>query len=95
MDEPFSALDPKNVRMVCKLLRGVADSGDQNTILIVTHDLRAALSVADMVWVMARGPQGSTIIRTLDLAAEGFAWDEESSSDKHFLEVEAELVGMF
>lgn len=93
MDEPFSALDPKNVRMVCKLLRTVADSGDRNTILIVTHDLRAALSVADLIWVMAPGPQGSTIVREIDLAQEGFAWGETSGA--RFLECEAELAGLY
>lgn len=95
MDEPFSALDPKNVRMVCKLLRNVADSSDKNTVLVVTHDLRAALSVADMIWVLGRGPAGSTIIREMDLASEGLPWMEESAGDPRFQEFEAELAGMF
>ena len=69
--------------------------GDQNTILIVTHDLRAALSVADMIWVMAKGPNGSTIAHELDLAAHGFAWEEDAYADKEFMVVEKELSGMF
>lgn len=95
MDEPFSALDPKNIRLTCKLLRTIADMRDRNTIIIVTHDLRAALSVADLIWVMAPGPFGSTIVREMDLAQDGFAWTEESFASKHFMEVEAELAGMF
>lgn len=95
MDEPFSALDPKNVKLVCRLLRSVADSGEQNTILLVTHDLRAAMSVADTIWVMARGPQGSTIAHEMDLAKNGFAWGEKDCTDPEFTEVEAELAAMF
>lgn len=95
MDEPFSALDPKNIKLVCKMLRAVADSSDKNTLLIVTHDLRAALSVADLVWVLARGPAGSTIVRQIDLAADGFAWAENVPGDPLFQKAEADLVGMF
>jgi ABC-type nitrate/sulfonate/bicarbonate transport system ATPase subunit len=95
MDEPFSALDPKNIRFTCKLLRGVADMSDRNTIVIVTHDMRAALSVADMIWVMGRSPSGSTIVREMDLAQDEFAWTEESYADKRFAVLETELTGMF
>lgn len=102
MDEPFAALDPKNTRKVCKLIRSVADLNDKNTLVIVTHDLRAALSVADMVWVMGkdrdlagRSTSGGKIIREIDLVERGLTWHPDIELMPEFLSLEAELAQMF
>jgi len=52
LDEPFSALDLIKTHMVCRMLRRVADLDDKTTLILVTHDLSAALAVADLVWIM-------------------------------------------
>jgi NitT/TauT family transport system ATP-binding protein len=54
MDEPFSGLDPLMVREVCRLINEVARRDEQLTILLVTHDICAALAVADTLWLLGR-----------------------------------------
>lgn len=69
---------------------------------MVTHDLRAALSVADMVWVMGRdrdatgmATSGGKILREIDLAQAGLTWNPNIHSMPEFMEVEADLSRMF
>lgn len=52
-DEPTSALDPELVGEVLKVMRELADAG--NTMLIVTHEVRFALEVADRIVLMKGG----------------------------------------
>jgi ABC-type nitrate/sulfonate/bicarbonate transport system ATPase subunit len=102
MDEPFAALDPKNTRKVCGLIRTVADLDDKNTLIVVTHDLRAALSAADLLWVMGRCRDvsgkpisGGKIVRELDLAQMGLTWHPDIYAMPEFMALESELSQMF
>ena len=52
-DEPTSALDPELTGEVLKVIRGLKDGG--NTMIVVTHEMDFARSVADMVIYMADG----------------------------------------
>ena len=52
-DEPTSALDPKLTAEVLKVIRGLKDQG--NTMIVVTHEMEFARSVADVVIYMADG----------------------------------------
>jgi len=52
-DEPTSALDPELTGEVLRVIRGLK-SGD-NTMIVVTHEMEFARSVADMVIYMADG----------------------------------------
>jgi polar amino acid transport system ATP-binding protein/sulfate transport system ATP-binding protein len=80
LDEPFSGLDLTMVREVCALVAEVSRKDEQLTTVIVTHDIAAALSVADTLWLLgrpraangARGP--ARIVHTVDLMACGLAW---------------------
>ena len=54
LDEPFSGLDPPSIDRVCALVAKVANTHELNTIIVVTHDLAAALEVADVVWLLGR-----------------------------------------
>ncbi|CAI2717201.1 amino acid ABC transporter ATP-binding protein [Nitrospina watsonii] len=53
IDEPTSALDPEMVGEVLRVLRELADEGI--TMLIVTHEMDFARSVADRVVMLDRG----------------------------------------
>jgi ABC-2 type transport system ATP-binding protein len=53
VDEPLVGLDPKHIRVVLDLLRGVADGG--GAVLMSTHTLGAVEEIADRVTVMHRG----------------------------------------
>src|SRR5262249_5311346 len=46
MDEPFSGLDLIAVDKVSRLICEVANSDELNTVIIVTHDVAAAVTVA-------------------------------------------------
>ena len=51
-DEPTSALDPKNIGEVLSVIRRFRD---YTTMLIVTHELQFARTVANRVWYMDKG----------------------------------------
>lgn len=84
MDEPFSGLDPIVLEEVCKLIKETADAHELNTIIVVTHDVDAAVAVADTLWLMGRDrdPEGNIIpgarIKTkYDLIERGLAWQPD------------------
>ena len=52
-DEPTSALDPELTGEVLRVIRGLKNSG--NTMIVVTHEMDFARSVADVVIYMADG----------------------------------------
>jgi peptide/nickel transport system ATP-binding protein len=52
-DEPTSGLDPDAIRETLGHLRELADTG--KAVLLITHDIEAALQVADMVTVFCAG----------------------------------------
>lgn len=52
-DEPTSALDPQLVGEVLRVMRVLADAG--NTMVVVTHEIRFALEVADRLVLMKDG----------------------------------------
>ena len=52
-DEPTSALDPKLTAEVLRVIRQLKDS--RNTMIVVTHEMEFARSVADVVIYMADG----------------------------------------
>lgn len=81
MDEPFSGLDLLMIEKTCALIIKVADMDDLNTIIVVTHDVTAACSVADHLWLMGRErdgngamKQGSTIVKEYDLIERDLCW---------------------
>ena len=52
-DEPTSALDPELTGEVLRVIRGLKDKN--NTMIVVTHEMEFAKSVADVVIYMADG----------------------------------------
>lgn len=55
MDEPFQSLDyPTRIALETDLLDMVRDL--RKTVLFVTHDIEEAVSIADKVYVLSRGP---------------------------------------
>lgn len=102
MDEPFAALDHRNCRKTCSLIRKVADLHDTNTIIVVTHDISAALCIGDIVWVMGRDRDkdgkvcsGGKIVKEFDLINAGLTWQPEIDTLPAFAELRRELAGMF
>jgi ABC-type nitrate/sulfonate/bicarbonate transport system ATPase subunit len=63
MDEPFSGLDLVMEAKVCELINEIACLDELNPIIVVTHDVTAAATVADHLWLMGRdrGASGNII----------------------------------
>jgi len=97
MDEPFAALDPANVEKACSLIHKVADAEDRNTVILVTHDIRAAIAIADTLCVLAHqsGKPGATIVREFDLVSAGLCWHPELTGTRLFLDMEQEVRSHF
>lgn len=76
MDEPFASLDPLNIELTCRLISEVANRDELNIIIIATHDIRAALTIADTVWLLGRDANkpGATVVSTYDLVSRGLCW---------------------
>ena len=76
LDEPFSGLDPVALDEVSKLIVDVANLHQLNTVLIVTHDIRAAIAVSDIVFLLGKRAEhsGASVAATWDLVDLGVAW---------------------
>ncbi|MDO8571647.1 MAG: ATP-binding cassette domain-containing protein, partial [bacterium] len=84
MDEPFSGLDPLMAEEVCKLVTELASADELNTVIVITHDIRAAVAVSDTLWIMGRDYDaegkpipGSRIQEQHNLIEMGLAWQED------------------
>jgi len=92
LDEPFSGLDPMAVDRVCELLAEVAGLHELNTILVVTHDIGAALEVSDTIWLMGRDRDdlgnvipGARIKESYNLIERGLAWRDGIATTPEFM----------
>jgi polar amino acid transport system ATP-binding protein len=76
-DEPFSGLDVGNIQSVRDAFDLILSSDELNTIIFSTHDLKLAVELADVIYVIGH-PEGvtdySTIVNKYDLKELGFAW---------------------
>ena len=102
LDEPFSGLDPPAVDKVCALIHGLANADELNTIIVVTHDLAAALAVSDFVWLLGRDRDeaghvvpGARVQETYDLVARGLAWHEDIGQHPEYLALLGEIRARF
>jgi NitT/TauT family transport system ATP-binding protein len=102
MDEPFSGLDPIALDAVVDLVNRVAHVHEHATIMVITHDIRAALMVSDTLLLLGRDRDpsgrilpGAKIKGEVDLVAEGLAWRNDVESDPKFIELERRVKGEF
>ncbi len=104
MDEPFSGLDVNQVHKVATLLSELTSHNELLTIIVVTHDIGAAIEVSDTLWLMGQEPNpekpdeflpGARIVDQCDLIAEGLAWDPAIRQNPKFLELESKVAERF
>ena len=76
-DEPASGLDVGNVKKMKECYELIHASDELNTIIFSTHDIKLAVEMADMIYVIGF-PEGttdySTIVGRFDLKEMGLAW---------------------
>jgi len=102
LDEPFSGLDPAALLEVVALLVEVAHMDEANTLIIVTHDIRAAMLSSDLMFMLGRDPDasgrpggGAKVKRTYDLFEMGLAWRADVENDPKFSPLEKEIKDAF
>jgi polar amino acid transport system ATP-binding protein/sulfate transport system ATP-binding protein len=102
MDEPFSGLDPLAVEKVSELITEVASLHELNTIIVVTHDIAAAIEVADTVWLLGRDRDpsgrivpGARIQGNYNLIERGLAWRKGINTTPEFMELLREILARF
>lgn len=102
MDEPFSGLDLLMLEKTCTLIQKVANMDELNTIIVVTHDVTAAASVADHLWLMGRDHDaqgnplaGSHIVETYDLIERDLCWHPEIITHPKFVDFVREVKDRF
>ncbi len=102
MDEPFSGLDLIMLEKVCSMIDEVQKLDELNTIVVVTHDVTAAASIADTLWLMGLeyNPDGTPIpgariLETYDLLDRGFEWRPGISLEPAFTDFVREVKTRF
>lgn len=102
MDEPFSGLDLLAIERVSSFIREMAASDELKTFILVTHDISAALQVADTIWLLGRDRDakgnaipGARLQASYDLVERGLAWREGVTTTPEFLEMLREIRQMF
>ena len=92
LDEPFSGLDPVALGDVSSLVTEVANDHELNTVVIVTHDIRAALRVSDTVILLGSTQgAGASVRATYDLVDLGLAWEAGQKAPHALAELEHEI----
>ncbi len=102
MDEPFSGLDPIASENVVELITEVAGADELRTIIVVTHDIVAALEVADTIWLLGRDRDeegqvipGARIQVSYNLIERGLAWRKGIATTPEFLNLLREIRERF
>ena len=95
-------LDPMAIDRVAELLNEVACMHELNTIVVVTHDISAALEVADTIWLMGRERDaegkiipGASIQESYNLIERGLAWRNGITTTPEFLDLMQEIREVF
>jgi polar amino acid transport system ATP-binding protein/sulfate transport system ATP-binding protein len=102
MDEPFSGLDLLMQAEVSRFIREISLTDELQTIIIVTHDVEAALEVCDTLWLLGRDRDaqgnpipGARIQKTFDLCERGLAWQDGISNTKEYMDLLREIREAF
>lgn len=72
-----------------------------NTIVVVTHDIRAAMVVSDTIYMLGRerangeAVPGARVQTTYDLVEQGLAWQQGIEELPAFSALEREIKGRF
>ncbi len=84
-----------------RLIVEVANMHELNTIVLVTHDIRAAMVVSDTLHMLGRERKpdkpasGARIIWSYDMVERGLAWHEDVVQMPAFTELEKEIKARF
>jgi ABC-type nitrate/sulfonate/bicarbonate transport system ATPase subunit len=102
MDEPYSSLDLNMIKKASAQIVKVANMHEQNTIIIVSHDIVSTAAISDTLLIIGRDKDengniipGATIKYQFDLAAMGLAWDPDIRTKPEFFELIKQIEAIF
>jgi polar amino acid transport system ATP-binding protein/sulfate transport system ATP-binding protein len=102
MDEPFSGLDVLAQEAVIRFIHEMASHDEDMTFILVTHDITAALQIADRVLVLGRDRDaagtpipGARIKGDFNLVERKLAWRPNIASLPEFLTLRPEIRDLF
>lgn len=102
MDEPFSGLDLLAVERVMKFILEMAQSDELKTFILVTHDISAAITVCDTLWLLGRDRDaagniipGARVQASYNLCDRGLAWRDGVSTTPEYLDLLREIREIF
>ena len=102
MDEPFSGLDMLASQRVSAFIQEMAQADELKTFILVTHDISAALQVADTIIVLGRDRDtsggiipGARIQATYNLVERDLCWREGVTTTPEFLALLQEIRELF
>lgn len=102
MDEPFSGLDMLMLEKTCQAIADMSDHGSNKTIIVVTHDITSAASIADHIWLLgherdAEGNPipGARVVETYDLLERGLCYEPGIITKPEFMSTVAEIKERF
>jgi ABC-type nitrate/sulfonate/bicarbonate transport system ATPase subunit len=102
MDEPFSGLDLIAQEQVIHFIQEMAASDELKTFILVTHDISAAIAVADTLWLIGRDRTpdgeiipGARIQASYNLIERGLAYHKDITSMPEYLELRREIREIF
>jgi ABC-type nitrate/sulfonate/bicarbonate transport system ATPase subunit len=102
MDEPFSGLDLIMLEKTGELIQKVAHMDELNTIIVVTHDVTAAASVADHLWLLGRERDaegniipGAKIVKEYNLIERDLCYEPKIITQPRFTDFVREVKDEF
>ena len=102
MDEPFSGLDINMVDEISEMIVEISNKNEENTVLVVSHDIIATAAIADTIWVMGRDRDangnvisGAYIKHNFDLCERGLAWSKDLKKNPEFIKLINEIRELF
>lgn len=102
MDEPFSGLDVMAKEKMMDQILKVSTVHEHNTLILTTHDIEAAVSISDTIWVIGRQRDakgemipGATLVKVIDLIDIGLAWNRDVRKHPMFRKVCDDIYNMF
>ena len=102
MDEPFSGLDINMVDEISEMIVEISNKDEENTVIIVSHDIVSTVAIADTIWLMGRDRDasgnvipGAYIKHSFDLCERGLAWSKEIKKNPDFMKLINEIRDLF
>ena len=102
MDEPFSGLDLLAQERVIHFIEEMATLDEVGTFILVTHDISAAIEVADTLWIMGRDRDekgqpipGARIQANYNLIERGLCYQENITTMPEYIQLRAEIHDVF